>query len=86
MCASATGSSECPSAKEDLLDLVADLHAVLQRARRVERNALRPLVHRDERRDPAPLGRHDLDGVAGDVRDALRLVRVGRVARHEMPT
>ena len=46
-CVSATGSSECPIASRISSTWPADLHAVLQRARRMERDALRPLVHRD---------------------------------------
>ena len=56
-CASATGSSEWPMASRISSTWPRMLHAVLQRARRMERDALRPLVHRDHRRDLLPFRR-----------------------------
>ena len=69
---------------QHLLDAAAELHAVLQRARRMERDPLAAEVHRDLRRDPLPLGADHLDRVARELGDALRLLRVRRVLRQQM--
>jgi hypothetical protein len=71
--------------EQDLLDRAAELHAVLQRARRVERNAQRPLVHRHHRRHLAPLGADHLDRIARERGDALRLVGVILVVAKQVP-
>ena len=53
-----------PQRLQDFLDATTEPETMLQRAGRVEGDALRAAVHGDQRRDALPFGRHDLDRIA----------------------
>ena len=69
---------------EDFLDVADQALAVLQRAGRMERHALRPVVHRHLRREPFPFGGDHFDRIPRQRCDAARLVGVRRIVAQQM--
>jgi hypothetical protein len=80
-CASATGVS---SSLEELLDAPAQAQTVLQRARRVQGDALGPAVHCHQWRQAFPFCGDDFHRVARKRADALRALRVCRVVAQQL--
>src|SRR4029453_6173571 len=68
-----------PDRLQDLLDAPAELHPVLQRAWRLERNLLRTEIQCDGGCDPRPFGADHFDRVSNEARDPFRALPVPRL-------